>query len=232
MDRKAVEILFQDYANMKPISAGIYKAVYESIAKGYLKSGDRVTIDGLAEICHTSRTPVREAVRQLVSKKILSFDPTIGYYVHIYTHKECREMLDVQKILQTAAIRLSADSITPLYIQMLEKNIEKSKNTKDTGELFRLNREFHIIIARSANNDYLVELIKKNYIQLFLYDYAKQPDLNIPQVIRQHEEILEALKNHDADKAVELYLDHSQNYENLLSWSLYAENSEFSKDML
>lgn len=232
MDKQGISQLYQKYSNTKPLSSAIYKTVYFSIICGYLSSGDRITIDGLANLCFASRTPVREAVRQLVQDGILSYDQRFGYFVRIYSEKECLDLFEVLHILQIAAVRIAATTISPSYLMMLEKNVDLCKTDMDDVDFFRLNRDFHMIVAKSTGNTFLAQSIENVYSRLFLFDFAKHPVLNKEVSIAQHKNMIAALRAQDADEAVRVHEEHAKVTGNYRRWALDSELARISEDVL
>lgn len=232
MDKQAISELYKEYCNLKPLSSGIYKTIYASITNGYLNSGDRITIEGLADLCHASRTPVREAVRQLETDEVLAYDQRVGYYVKIYSEKDCLDLFEVLHILQLSAVKLACSTVSESYLTMLENNVNRCTEDMDPVEFFRLNSEFHIIIARSTNNIFLANAIEHLYSKLFLFDFAKHPRLNIPVSIQQHRRLIDALRNQDAQQAILIHEEHAKKTGNYLSWALDSGNATFSRTVL
>lgn len=232
MDRQAIAQLFQEYSSIKPLSSAIYRTVYDSISFGYLSSGDRLSIDGLAALCFASRTPVREAIRQLETDGILTFDQRVGYYVRIYSEKECLDLFEVLHILQTSAVRISAATISQSYLMMLEKNVQQCSPDMPNSEFFLKNRDFHLIIARSTNNSFLADSIENVYSRLFLFDFAKNPVLNKDVSIQQHKNLVDALRRQDQDEAVRLHEEHAKVTGNYRMWALSSCRAAISSNCL
>jgi len=232
MDRKGILETYHDFSAIKPISEAIYRTLYTAITRGHLHSGDRITIDGLATLCSASRTPVREAMKQLESNGILTYDQRVGYYVRIYSQKDCLDLFEVLHILQVAAVSVAAKTISPSYLAMLDENVRLCRATEDGAVFFSLNRDFHVIIARSANNAFLAEYIEQIYSRLFLFDFSKNPTLNMPESIDQHRLLVEALRARDSEEAVRIHTHHAKVTGNYFNWALTAQNSAISSDVL
>jgi len=175
---------------------------------------------------------VREAIRQLESDGILTYDQRIGYYVRIYSQKDCLDLFEVLHILQTAAVSIAATTISSSYIAMLEENVRLSEQCKDSAEFFRLNRDFHMIIARSTNNNFLADYIEQVYSRLFLFDFAKNPKLNLEESIKQHKRLIDALSRQNAEEAVRIHTEHAKVTGNYMNWALASQNSKLSSDVL
>jgi GntR family transcriptional repressor for pyruvate dehydrogenase complex len=150
----------------------------------------------------------------------------------LYSQKECLDLFEVLHILQVAAVSLAAKTISPSYITLLEENIRRSETAKNPAEYFRLNRDFHMIIARGTNNEALAEYIENVYSRLFLFDFAKNPKMDIPTAIEQHKLLLDAIRKQDENAAVEIHVHHAKVTGNYMNWALYSQNNMISNNVL
>lgn len=232
MDRQAISKVYEKNSSVKPLSLAIYNTIYSSIIEGYLNSGDRITIDGLAKLFFTSRTPVREAIHLLRSDGIVDYEQSVGYFIRIYTQKDCLDLFEVLHILQVSAVVSAAESISESYLLMLEKNVTNCHKEMSNKDFFYCNRDFHMIIAKSTNNDFLADTIERVYSRLFLFDFAKNPKLNKEVSIEQHKLLLAALRKHDADEALKIHVEHAKVTGNYQNWALATTDSHYSQDII
>jgi len=82
----------------------IYREIRHSVIIGHRKPGERLDVEELAHRFDTSVTPVRDALHMLNQEGLVTIKPRSGYYVTRITLKGLRDMLDMRRILELAAI--------------------------------------------------------------------------------------------------------------------------------
>lgn len=188
-----------------------YQQIRQTIISGELKPGDIVNIDELCKRFGTSKTPTREALVVLTHEQFLESLPRIGYMVTKPSIRDVMELFHVRIILEVEAIRLAADLITSEDIKILERNIKEELkiSKKQIGniiqpEVFKLNQEFHMMIARASGNAILASLIQQ---QLDMVERALSLDPRLADS-SQHENVLIALKKKDKALCQEAIKNH------------------------
>lgn len=191
-----------------------YQKIRQVIISGDLKPGDIINIDELCSRFGTSKTPTREALVVLTHEQFLESLPRIGYMVTKPSIRDIKEMFHVRTILEVDAIGLAVDYITDQDIDALENNnLEEQRISANQvsriiqPEAFRLNQEFHMMIARASGNTILSSLIQQ---QLEMVDRALSLD---PFIVdsSQHENILSALRKRELTLCQEAMKTHLQN---------------------
>ena len=139
----------------------IYRDVRRSIIMGHQAPGDRLDIDRLAEQFETSVTPVREAMQMLSHEGLVTIKPRSGYYVTKITFKNLRDMLELRKILELAAIKRAAHRINQTQIQGL-RSVHAGYTGDDDISYDRYtdeNRLFHYTLAEISGNQALADTL-------------------------------------------------------------------------
>jgi len=200
--------------NLTTQSNQAYQKIRQTIISGELKPGDIINIDELCMRFGTSKTPTREALVVLTHEQFLESLPRIGYMITKPSIRDVKEMFHVRIILEVEAIGLAVDYVGNDEIKALEmNNIEEHKiSTNHVSRIiqpdaFRLNQEFHMMIAHASGNAILASLIQQ---QLEMVERALSLD---PFIIdsSQHENILAALKNREKSLCQEAMKTHLQN---------------------
>jgi DNA-binding GntR family transcriptional regulator len=189
----------------------LYQQVREKIVSGEIKPGAILTEAELAHEYGVSRTPVREALVLLGHEGFVESMPRIGHMVATFTVQDVLETFHLRSILEAEAAGLAAERITEEGIAALLKNSnqesELSERAHEDGFYERaneLNMEFHQVIARASGNRRLADLIKR-MMEDMRRMLAFDPRFVEP---RQHEEIIEALKQGDRAKAEQAMTRH------------------------
>lgn len=179
----------------------ILENIRDAILKGELKPGERVSEPDIAERYGISRTPIREAFRQLESEGYLTVIPRKGAVVAKHTEKDIEEFYSIKSVLEGYAAYLAAEKMTPKDLDKLEainNRLAKLSKSNDVKTFFRVHNEFHEYFIRAAGNQKLLEMI---YQLLKKFEYLRVASLSIPGrmdiSVQEHRKILEAFRRND-----------------------------------
>ena len=111
---------------VKVAKDNIFIVLKNRILSGELSSDAPLKERDLAEEFGISRTPVREALRQLVSEKLVRIVPNVGAFVGSFSWKDATEIFAVRKVLEAFAAQLTTPRLTAVQIAGLEKVLKKS----------------------------------------------------------------------------------------------------------
>ncbi|MCX6079734.1 MAG: GntR family transcriptional regulator [Chloroflexi bacterium] len=190
-------------ANRSTKKALIYEQLKSDIISGNIRSGEILNEADLANRYGTGKTPTREALLLLTHENLLDSMPRMGYMVSRLTTKDLLEIYYLRSILETEAVGLAVDRITPEDIAHLEQNnqLESQIFSQGSGRMnaqaYQLNREFHQIISHAAGNTRLekiiIDLINDLERALSFDPYIADP--------AQHTELIESLKTGSKTRA-------------------------------
>lgn len=183
----------------------ILETIREAILKGALKPGEKVAEPELAERFGISRTPIREAFRQLESEGYLTVIPRKGAVVTALSERDVEEFYAIKSILEGYAARMAAENLTDKDVERLEAINDRLKQLAKEGDIktfFRVHNEFHDLFIRAAGNEKLTELINQLVMK---FNRPRMASLSLPGrmeiSVKEHEKIIEAFKNRDAELA-------------------------------
>lgn len=183
----------------------ILETIRDAILKGSLKPGERVSEPELAERFGISRTPIREAFRQLESEGYLVVIPRRGAVVASLSERDVEEFYSIKSILEGYAARIAAERMAPREIERLEAINEKLSQIADAGDIksfFRVHNEFHELFIKASGNDKLGELINQlvlKFNRLRLASLSQPGRMAIS--VQEHRKIIEAFRKHDGELA-------------------------------
>lgn len=199
----------------------IYKKLKNAIRKRYIKQGSQLVEVALSQQLGVSRTPVRSAIKRLEVEGLVNSIPNRGAFVITPTSREIEETFMVRIELEQMAARLTAAIITPEQIEELNNLIEVEKRIFDNTNLDDydlVNADLHMKIAEFSGNTvlrtYVKALLDRTRIYLILFDPFFKLDYS--PTIDAHQEIVDALADHSAERAEELVRIHLQNSVNRL----------------
>lgn len=183
----------------------ILETIREAILKGQLKPGEKVAEPELAERFGISRTPIREAFRQLESEGYLTVIPRKGAVVTALSERAVEEFYAIKSILEGYAAQMAAENMTDKDIERLETINKKLQALCDEGDVktfFKVHNEFHEVFIRAAGNEKLLELINQLMLKFNRFRLAS---LSLPGrmeiSVKEHEKIIKAFKRKDGSQA-------------------------------
>lgn len=186
----------------------ILETIRDAILKGTLKPGEKVAEPELAERFGISRTPIREAFRQLESEGYLTVIPRKGAVVAALSERDVQEFYAIKSILEGYAASLAARNLTEKELERLETVNRKLRSLGEEGDVrsfYRVHNEFHEIFLKAADNTKLYELIhqlgmKFNRLRMASLSVTGRMEISVDE----HEKLLDAFRRKDAAMAENL----------------------------
>jgi DNA-binding GntR family transcriptional regulator len=191
----------------------IVSSLRESIIRGELDPGQKITEPELAGKLGISRTPIREAFRQLESEGFLTVIPRRGAIVSRMTKKEINDFYEIKSLLEGYAARKAAACATDKDIEKLRKlngQLQVMAERGDVEGYFNKNKEFHSTFISICGNDKLLD-IWSNLTRLFVR--FRLNALSVPgrlmDSVTKHREIINALSKGDGPLSEAMVVEHS-----------------------
>ena len=209
----------------KPLRELVYEELRLLIMTGQIKPGVRMMEIDLAESMGVSRTPVREAIRQLEKDNLVTIEPRRGAYVSDISPYDLNEMLVVREPLEGLAIQLAADRMSADDVDVIRSvNLDYAEALRggDTEKLIQLDTQFHSLITKGSGNPYLIELCQQVHERVLRFRYVYFKSIKRAEdIIEEHNAILEMLQKRDGEGARKCMESHILNLRK--SIQLYAD---------
>ncbi|MBW1721167.1 MAG: GntR family transcriptional regulator [Deltaproteobacteria bacterium] len=176
----------------------------EAIVRGEYRGGERLKEIELCRRFNVSRTPVREALKELEQECLVEITAHQGARVKELTVEDIYNIYDVLIMVEGVASRLACSKITSEQVQRLEEYqfmIERAAATKNYDLVHQLNHQFHRTIAESSGNPYVLQIWNNfRHLSILLGRYTLSPMIpdQLQQTLLQHPEIIEAIKAKNA----------------------------------
>lgn len=184
----------------------IYREIRRSIIMGHRKPGERLDVNQIAHQYNTSITPLRDALQMLTQEGLVTIKPRSGYFVTRMTLKQLRDMMELRKILEVAAVERAATRITAEQIQEL-RSVHAGYTGDDDESYDRYtdeNRRFHYTLALASGNIELAETIGRLHDRLARFMVLRHAGLSQEF---SHAKIVDAIEKHDVEAARRALLD-------------------------
>ncbi|SHH32680.1 GntR family transcriptional regulator [Tepidibacter thalassicus] len=216
-DKKIEKLKLENY---KPLREIVFEYLREAILKGKLEPGQRLMEVQLAEQLGVSRTPVREAIRKLELEGLVVMLPRKGAYVADVSLKDIIEVLEIRGALEGLAASVAAERMTEEDLEKLELisyEFKKSLENKDIEMMVQKDIELHDIIFNSTNNQKLIQINNSLREQVYRFRVTYISDYDTSKnLVKEHEDIIEAIYNRDSKLAMERAMAHIENAENFI----------------
>ena len=216
-----------------PLRDVVFNTLRKAILKGELKPGERLMEIALAERLGVSRTPVREAMRKLELEGLVVKIPRRGAQVANITEKDLNDVLEVRMALENLSIENACKKMTEEQLAELKKAAKVFEATMEDGNLVKLAEAdvaFHEVIYQSSDNRRLNQVLNNLREQIYRYrvEYLKEEETR-KLLVKEHDEIYEAIRNRDVKTAQEISYQHIENQREAIIRSISEENDSRQK---
>ncbi len=176
---------------------GVAARLRDLIVEGRLAPGERLNERVLCERFAVSRTPLREAIRILVSEGLVELKPHRGAVVSEFTTRTAEETFEVLAAIEALAGRLAcarASEADLAEIRALHFEMRAEHARGNLSGYFRLNQRIHARIVECAGNAVLESVFRQLNAHMLRARYmANLSRERWDQAVGEHERILEAL---------------------------------------
>lgn len=201
----------------------VYKTLRQEILSRKLYPNTKLVETVIAQRMGISRTPVRDAIKQLAYEGLVDIIPGRGAYIVCPTKDEFYQLFSCRLLLETKAMELAAEKITDEELNALEELLAVEREClqrKSVEEYLTINKKIHRLMVKASRNaffiKYIEELISKTDIYLIFYDNFLFKKENEVHSVQEHKNLLDALKDRDPQKSYKAMESHIRSiFENL-----------------
>ncbi|HLV77765.1 MAG TPA: GntR family transcriptional regulator [Marinobacter sp.] len=185
----------------------IFEEIKRKIITGEFSPGERLREATLAEEFNVSRTPVREALRQLSESGLVVFLKNQGARVRVWKKEEILDSYEIREAMEAIAAKRAATQISDSDLKTLKVLHQKmtalaEQDAPDIEIMARYNAEFHSKIITAANSPRLALVIKSVVeIPLVRRTFLRYSRDQLNRSLDHHRELLSAFEAHDGDWA-------------------------------
>jgi DNA-binding GntR family transcriptional regulator len=171
-----------------------YVAVRDMIVSLELRPGTVIDERALMSRLGIGRTPLREAVRRLAHERLVEVFPRRGTFVTSVDIRDLASLAEVRLVLEPSAAALAAE--------------------RDTHHLIALDERIHRQVYRCTHNAFLEATLEEYYVlALRIWYLALDQARELEQAVLGHRELLEAIRDGDAEEAASTMRQHVQDFE-------------------
>jgi DNA-binding GntR family transcriptional regulator len=198
--------------NHKPLNQAVYDHVRDLVLSGTLVPGEQINEIALAATLGVSRTPLREAIGQLVADGLVEDRPYRGKFVRLFSPKQIADLYEVRAVLESHAVRLATPLLTAEQVSHLRVILHETEDALAAGDLAwyaAADRTFHETLASYSDNQTLIESLQRLASQIQIVRSVANHD---PEVVQrtalERPAVVAALEARDAEGAAELMREH------------------------
>ncbi|MCD4849403.1 GntR family transcriptional regulator [Arthrobacter sp. AK01] len=200
-------------ADPQPRNTGahlVYGELKRRILSLELKPGERIYEPAMATALQVSRTPLREAIRRLISESLLEQQSTGGVLVPALDEKVISELYDVRAALESLMAREACANATAADLEELRGILARNAAMVEfADEAMKYGVALHAAIARIAGNSWAQRFHEQIASQVERYRYFTN---NAPErrdeALSNHRLLVEAIASKDAEKAAKVAFHH------------------------
>lgn len=192
----------------------ILENIRDAIISGAMPPGSRVSEPDLAERHGISRTPIREAFRQLESEGYLTVIPRKGAVVSAFSPKDVEEFYAIKSILEGYAARRACLNLSDREIDRMQTINERLREMADHGDVkhfFKVHNDFHDLFIKASDNEKLRDMIN-NLVTRF--QRLRLMSLSVPGrmalSVQEHTKIIEAFRKRECETAEALVRNNAE----------------------
>ena len=201
----------------QPLNQQIYESLKQAILLGNLQPGTKLNETQVARQMGTSTTPVREAFRLLAAEGFLKIEPWKGAVVQEYSTDEIMEVFQCREVLETLALELTISRLAnapdrEAALERIDKEISLSEGEDAFSGFVDRNSGIHDFWIKGSGNHRLMALMD-SLSDVLLHDrnVSAMDEQRRREIIQEHREIFEAVRELDQAKARAALVRHIEN---------------------
>ena len=211
----------------------IYAYLFNQIATLQLAPNTKISEADIAAQFGVSRQPVRDAFHRLENDGLLLIRPQRATIVRPFSTRAIEKSRFVRRAVEKEVLYLAALHCDDSGKAELDEAITQQKQIiklKDYSKFNQLDYNFHKIFARIAKAEFAFDVImqeKSKVDRLCVLSLSNED--RMPELVDDHVKLAEAVKAHDASKAVEILMLHLGRLDETIT-QIYQTNQEFFED--
>ncbi len=194
------------------LAARVYREIRDNILRGDYPTGMALTEQGLADALQVSRTPVREALRQLARGELVELKPNRGAVVLGISNGDIRDIYEIRSLIEGIAAERAANEATDAQIDCLREIIDQTERYFQNGDLDQLqgmDGKFHTYLYGMSGGRMLRHILTDlhSYVSRFR-GMSIQREGRVEQTLKEHRAVMDAIRRHDGAAARARMTEH------------------------
>lgn len=182
----------------QPLSAGLYNELQKDILSGALPDGSKLTEQSVCKRYGVSRTPVREAFRELEADGLIENVPNRGAFVTALTKRDISDLFDLRILFEVQAVEWAIKRMSAEEIDKLSESLEFMEFytlKEDVDKVLSFNTQFHSIIYAGTRNRMLQKTLSIYHTYLkYSAPHKTYTEESLKSILEEHKAIYEAFE--------------------------------------
>lgn len=191
------------------------RTIKENIIDLGLAPGSQISESEICAQMGLSRTPVREALIELSRVRIVKIVPQKKSMVALIDYALVEEACFMRNVLECAVVELDCELATPEGLRRLEENVKLQRfyfEDHNVQMLMELDDQFHAILFSIARKTQVYEMTRNMLVHFDRVRRMALDSIKEIKIVEDHGQILEAIRNRDAERAKQLMQIHLSRY--------------------
>lgn len=189
-----------------------YSYLYTKIVSHELEPGSAIVEQEISNSLGISRTPVREALKQLGAEGLVRIIPARGAFVSEITSQDVEEIFSLREMLEVWALKVGLEHMPEEEIDRVEKLLCSLNENCSNDKFYSIDRTLHDLIVRYCGNRRLIAFLNTLNAQI---ERTRHISALLPHRLQkskqEHLAIIAAIKERNSDKACDLLSEHIRN---------------------
>ena len=204
----------KDSGDKYSLRGKVYDRIREDILNGVYKEHEELKEATLGEKMGVSRTPVREALRQLELEGLVEIIPNKGARVTGITQKDMEDIYQIRYLLEGLSARWATEHVTEEQLEKMEETLYLTEFHAKKGnfaQVYELDSLFHELMYEASGSKMLNHILSDFHMYVTrIRKTSLANNTRSKNSTEEHRAILEAIKERDADKAEQCAHTHVQ----------------------
>lgn len=190
----------------------VYDRIREDILNGEYKEQEELKETTLGEKMGVSRTPVREALRQLELEGLVEIIPNKGARVTGITKKDIDDIYQIRYLLEGLSARWATEHVTEEQLEKMEETLyltEFHAAKENFEQVYELDSQFHELMYEASGSKLLNHILSDFHMYVTrVRKTSLASSSRSKNSTKEHWDLLEGIRERDADKAEECAHNH------------------------
>ena len=197
----------EEYQGNQSLADEVAEILRNRILHGEYEMGEKLTECRIASELKVSRTPIRDAFRQLEKEQLVEYIPNKGCFARGFSQEDMSDIYAVRRVIEELAVRRAIEHADDESIAQLKEQLELMRFCTEHvsyEKLLQANEDFHFMVYRMTHSRFIVQVLKtyQDYVHQARRETLKK-DEDLPEIYEEHAAIYRAIEARDEEAAAQ-----------------------------
>ncbi len=197
---------------IKSLAEEVTEVLRNRILQGEYEIGEKLTESKIAAELKVSRTPIRDAFRELEKEQLVEYIPNKGCFARGFSMDDLQDIYEVRCAVEELAIRRVVRNMDEATLEELQQQLDRMRcftEQKDYEKIVQANHEFHWMLYRKTGSRFIVRTMRtyQEYVTMARKETLKRNE-DLEQIYQEHETLFQAIAAGDEEASVKAIRDH------------------------